>query len=91
MTALPFHFHIKNILKDLHQTTMILKAIHGSKKFVLSLTELVLTDSEDSVLKRGLNYSVTNGVSNLDMVCAAESAKSKHPPVLNMEFFWRIR
>jgi hypothetical protein len=80
MTALPFHFHIQKILKDLHQTAMILKAIHGFEKSVLSLSELVLTDLEESVLKRELNFTVTKRVSNFDMVCAAESARSKLTP-----------
>jgi hypothetical protein len=51
------------------------------------LPDLVLTDSEELVLKRGLNFAIANRVSDLDMVCAVESTKSKHPPTLNMEFF----
>lgn len=49
-------------VKDLHQTTMTLKAIRGSEKFVLKLSEHVLTDSEESMLVRGLNFAVTNSV-----------------------------
>jgi hypothetical protein len=59
--------------------TVTPKGIHGSEKFVLNLSEQVLTES---VLKRGINFAVTNTVPNLDMVrvCAAESARSKLPP-----------
>jgi hypothetical protein len=49
-----------------------------------SLSEHVLTESEESVLKRGLNFASTN----LDMVCVAESARFKLHPAL--EFCWRI-
>jgi hypothetical protein len=51
----------------------------------------VLTESEVSVLKKGLHFATTNSGSNLDMACAAESAKSKLRPALGMEFCWRIR
>jgi hypothetical protein len=51
--------------------TMTPKAIHGSEKFVLNLSEQVLTESEESVLKRGIQFAVTNTMSNLDMVYAA--------------------
>jgi hypothetical protein len=67
-------------LKDHHQTTTTPKAIEGSEKFVLNLPEDVLTESEESVLKRRLNFAVTTRVSNLEMVCVAESARSKLPP-----------
>jgi hypothetical protein len=67
------------------------KAIHGFKKFVHNLSEHVLTESEGSVLKRGLNFPVTNRVSNLNILCAAESARLKLPLALGMEFYWRIR
>jgi hypothetical protein len=35
---------------------------------------VVLTESGELVLKRTLNFAVINTVSNLDMVCVAESA-----------------
>jgi hypothetical protein len=47
-------------LKDLHDTTATPKAIHGCEKFVLRLYEHFLTESEESMLKRGLNFAVTN-------------------------------
>jgi hypothetical protein len=69
-------------VKDLHQAIKTLKAIHGSEKFVLNLSEHVLEESEESVLVRGLNFALTNRVPNLDMVqvCVA----------LGVEFCWRI-
>jgi hypothetical protein len=77
-------------MKDHHQTTVTLKAIQWSEKFILNLSEHVFMQSEEPMLKRGLNFAVTNRVSNLDMVCAAESARFRLPPALGMEFFWRI-
>jgi hypothetical protein len=56
------------------------KAIQGSEKFVINLSEHSLTESEESVLKKGLNFAITNRVSTLDMACVAESARSKPPP-----------
>jgi hypothetical protein len=50
-----------------------------------NLSEYVLTETEESVLKRGLNFA------DLDLVCAAGSARSKLLPALGMEFCWKIR
>jgi hypothetical protein len=61
-------------------TTTTLKAIKGSEKSVLNLSDQVLTESEESMLKKGLNFAVTNTASNLDTVCVAESARSKTSP-----------
>jgi hypothetical protein len=72
-------------LKDLHQITATPKAVHGSEKFVINLSEHVLTESEESVLNRGLNFAVTNKVSDLGIVLAAESARSKLPFALSMK------
>jgi hypothetical protein len=55
------------------------KAIQESEKYVPNLSEHVFTDSEESVLKRKCNLAVTNRVSNLNVVSAAESARSKLP------------
>jgi hypothetical protein len=55
------------------------------------LAEHDLTESEELVLKRGPNFAVANRMSNLDVVCAAESAGSKFPPALGMVFCWMIR
>jgi hypothetical protein len=62
-----------------------------SKKFVLNISEYVLTDSEESVLLKGLNFALANPHSNLDMACAVESVVSKLPQTLGMEFRWKIR
>jgi pantothenate kinase len=79
-----------SVLKH-HQATKTPKPIHGSEKFVINLPEHVLTESETSVLKTGLNFAITNRGSSLDMACAAEFARSKLPLALGMEFCWRIR
>jgi hypothetical protein len=80
-----------SVLKDRHLITKTLNPIHGSEKFVVDLSEHVLIESEEYVLKKGLNFAITNGGFNLDMACVAESAKSKLPPALGMEFCWWIR
>jgi hypothetical protein len=82
--------HKFSILKH-HQATKTPKPIHGSENFVINLPEHVLTESETSVLKKGLNFAITNRGSNLDMACVAEFARSKLPPALGMELCWRIR
>jgi hypothetical protein len=38
-----------------------------------------------------MNYSVSFPHSNLDLICAAESAASNLTPAVGMEFRWRIR
>jgi hypothetical protein len=45
-----------------------------------SLSELVLTDSEESVFKREINFTVIKSVSNFYMVRVTESARSTLPP-----------
>jgi hypothetical protein len=40
---------------------------------------------------KGLNFSVMNPHSNLDMACVVESVVSKLPQTLGMEFRWKIR
>jgi aspartate carbamoyltransferase regulatory subunit len=42
-------------LKDHHQYTKTAMDIQGSEKFVINISERVLTESELSVLKKGLN------------------------------------
>jgi hypothetical protein len=53
------------------------KAIQDSEKFV-HLSEHVLTESEEYVHKRGLNFAVTSRVSYLDMyvrlICKAQTS-----------------
>jgi 23S rRNA maturation mini-RNase III len=78
-------------LKDHHQITKTPNAIQGPEKFVINLSEHVLTESEESVLKRGLNFTITNRASNLDMACAPESARSRLTPAFSVEFCWSIR
>jgi hypothetical protein len=51
----------------------------------------ILTDSEEAVLIRSLNVSVTYSHQNLDVACAVESVVSKHPQTLDMEFRWKTR
>jgi hypothetical protein len=46
-------------LKDNHHTTKTPKAIPGSEEFVINLSEHVLTESDESVLKRRLNFAIT--------------------------------
>jgi hypothetical protein len=43
-------------LKDNHQATMTLKAIHWSEKFVLSLSEHVAQHQKSQCLKEGLIF-----------------------------------
>jgi hypothetical protein len=50
-----------------------------SKKFILIFFKYVLTDSEEAVLMKGLNFSVTYPHSNLDMVCAVEPVFPRLP------------
>jgi hypothetical protein len=65
--------------------------VSASNKFILSLSEHILTDAEEAVLMKGLNFSVTYPHSNLDVACAVESAVAKLPQTLGMEFRWEIR
>jgi hypothetical protein len=58
-------------LKD-QQKSVPATALIESKKFVLSLSKHVLTDSEEAVLQKGLNFSVRYPQSNQDMACAVE-------------------
>jgi hypothetical protein len=51
----------------------------------------VLTDSDEAVLVKGLNFSVMNPHSYLDLACAVESIVLKLPQSLGMEFRWKIR
>jgi hypothetical protein len=65
--------------------------VSASNKFVQNLSEHTVTDAEEAVLMKGLNFSMTYPHSNLDMACAVESVVSKLPQILGMEFGWRIR
>jgi hypothetical protein len=59
-------------------------------KCIHNLSEHILTDAEEAVLMKGLNFSVTYPHPNLDMACAVESVVSKLPQPLGLEFRWKI-
>jgi hypothetical protein len=84
------HIRKFSMLKNQHDKVRS-TPVPVSKKFVLNLSEYVLTDSEESVLLKGLNFALANPVSNLDMACAVESVVSKLQQTLGMEFRWKIR
>jgi hypothetical protein len=56
------------------------------KKFVVNLPEYDPTDHEESVLRKGLNFTIINPIFNLDIACAVESVIPKLPPIFGMEF-----
>jgi hypothetical protein len=59
-------------------------------KFVLNLPQHILTDSEKTVLWKGLNFAVAKPHSNLHMACAVETVASKLLQTLGMEFRWKV-
>jgi hypothetical protein len=63
----------------------------ASKKFILNLSEHILTDSEEAILMKGLNFFITHPHFNLDMACAVKSVVSRLPQTLDVEFRWKIR
>jgi hypothetical protein len=63
----------------------------ANQKFVLNLSDHVFKRAEEMVLQNGLNIGEAVEHSNLDMACAAESVAYKLPPVVGMEFKWKIR
>jgi hypothetical protein len=50
-----------------------------------------LSECEEAVLRKGLNFAVRKPHSNLDIACAVEAVIPKLPRVKGMEFRWRIR
>jgi hypothetical protein len=56
-----------------------MKAIQGPEKFVHNLSQFI-SEPEELVVKRRLNFAVINRVSNPGVVCVAESARFEHPP-----------
>jgi hypothetical protein len=62
-----------------------------SRKFVLNLSEHVLTDSEEPVLTKDLNFAIAKPHSNLDMAYSVESVVSKLPQTLGIKFRWKVR
>jgi hypothetical protein len=84
------HIYKFSLLYD--QRNKVLSAsASDSRKFILNLSKHVLTDSEEAVLMKGLNFSVAKPRSNLDMACAMESVASELPQTLGKEFRWKIR
>lgn len=61
-----------SLLNNQHNKVLPASASY-SKKIILNLLRHVLTDSEEAVLMKGLNYAIGNPHSNLDMTCAVES------------------
>jgi hypothetical protein len=69
--------------------TVLFAPTSDSKKCVPSISKHVVTDSEEAVLVKVLNFSVMYPHSNLDMAFAVESLfQSFHR--LGMEFRWKI-
>jgi hypothetical protein len=62
-----------------------------SENLILNHSKYVHTNVEESVLKKGLNFPVSNSHFYLDMVCPVESATSELLQNLGMELRWRIR
>jgi hypothetical protein len=60
------HIHRVIMLKSYHDKVGSGPA-SGSKNIVLNLSEYVLTDHEESVLRRGLNFTIENPIFNLDI------------------------
>jgi hypothetical protein len=61
------------------------------KMFVLNLSKHVLTDSEETVLKKILKFAITKPHSIVDLACAAEVAVPNFSETLGMEYRWKIR
>jgi hypothetical protein len=78
-------------LKDLYQTIGTLKAIHGSEKSTSVYHSTFSQNQKNRYLWEGLIFAVTNRVSNLDTVCAAEVTRFKVLPAFGMEFRWWIQ
>jgi hypothetical protein len=70
---------------------LFLSSAEGKETLRWVLSEQFLSNSEEAVLIKGLNFSVTYPHSNLDMACATESVVSKLSQTLGMEFRWKIR
>jgi hypothetical protein len=61
------------------------------KKFVLNLSEYDLTDHEESVLRKGLNFTIVIPYFNIDIACAVQSVIPKLAPISGMELRWKVR
>jgi hypothetical protein len=53
--------------------------LSSAKKFILNLSKCALTESEEAIVMKGLNFAVTRSHLNLDMAYAVESVVSKLP------------
>jgi hypothetical protein len=79
------HIHKLSMLKS-YRDLVGSGPARGSKKIVFNLSDYVLTDHEESVLRKGLNFNTVNPLFLLDTVCAVESVIPKLPPIFGMEF-----
>lgn len=57
---------------------MLYTSASDSKKSILDLLEYAVTDSEETVLMKGLSLAVVNPHSNLDVLFAVAWVVSKH-------------
>jgi hypothetical protein len=64
--------------------------VPDAKKFIDYFSRHALPGSEEIILMKGLNFSVTYPHSGLDMECTVDSVW-KLPQTLSVEFRWRIR
>jgi hypothetical protein len=62
-----------------------------SKKCIRNLSKQILSDSEEAVLMKCLNLSITNSHSNMDMACFVQSVVSKCPQTLGTGLRWNTR
>jgi hypothetical protein len=61
------------------------------KNLPLISQKKVHTGHEESVLRKVLNFALLNPHFSFDMACAVESVIPKLPPILGMEFRWKVR
>jgi hypothetical protein len=67
------HIHKFSLLNN-QQNKVLSTTASDCKKFIVSLAKHVLTDSEEAVLVKDLNFSVANPHTNLDVACTVESS-----------------
>jgi hypothetical protein len=73
-----------NVTKSGPVQVVVQKCFHN-------LSEYFLTDHEESVLRKGLNFTVEYPQFDLDIACAVESVIPKLPQILGNEFRWNVR
>jgi hypothetical protein len=84
------HIHKLSMLEN-HRDQVGSGPASGSKKFPVNLSKYVLTDHEESVLRKSLNFTIVNFLFDLDISCAVESVIPKLPPIFVIEFKWNVR